>query len=112
MTLGASGPKRRTRRRCFEPALGLDSRTAAEFAPSARRASRTDDTAEPETPFSRTSILSDLNNANPHPPEDSLARLKKAEEESRKLDSPQRKNDSTINPEESKEDALKGFHGG
>ena len=56
--------------------------------------------------------MSDLNNADPHPPEDSLARLKKAEEESRKLDSPQRKNDSTINPEESKEDALKGFHGG
>ena len=76
-------------------------------------ARRAGDPAEPEiTFFHRTNIMSDLNNADPHPPEDSLARLKKAEAESRKLDSPQRKNDSTINPEESKEDALKGFHGG
>lgn len=56
--------------------------------------------------------MSDLNNADPTPPEDARARLQKAEEESKKLDSPQRKNDSTIAPERSKEDALKGFHGG
>ena len=34
------------------------------------------------------------------------------QEESRKLDSPKRTNDSTIDPEKPKEDILKGFHGG
>ena len=56
--------------------------------------------------------MSDLNNANPDPPEDVKAKLKKQEEESRKLDSPKRTNDSTIDPEKPKEDILKGFHGG
>tara|TARA_R110001599_G_scaffold159052_2_gene346214 strand:- start:27484 stop:27654 length:171 start_codon:yes stop_codon:yes gene_type:complete len=56
--------------------------------------------------------MSNLNNANPKPPEESKKKLEKAEEDSRKLDSPQRKNDSTVAPEKSKEEALKGFHGG
>jgi hypothetical protein len=56
--------------------------------------------------------MSDLNNANPTPPEDVKAKLEKAEEESKKLDSPKRTNDSTIDPEKPKEDILKGFHGG
>lgn len=56
--------------------------------------------------------MSNLNNANPEPPEESKQKLKKAEKDSRELDSPERKNDSTIAPEKSKEEALKGFHGG
>jgi len=56
--------------------------------------------------------MSDLNNANPKPPEESRKKLKQAEQDSRKLDSPQRKNDSTIAPEQSKQESLKGFHGG
>jgi hypothetical protein len=56
--------------------------------------------------------MSDLNNANPTPPEATKARLEKNEEESRKLDSTERTNDSTIDPEKPKEDILKGFHGG
>ncbi|MDB5881535.1 MAG: hypothetical protein JWP43_1413 [Ramlibacter sp.] len=56
--------------------------------------------------------MSDLNNAKPTPPADVKARLEKNEEESRKLDSPQRTNESTIQPDKPKEDILKGFHGG
>lgn len=56
--------------------------------------------------------MPDLNNANPTPPEEAKAKLEKNEEESRKLDSPARTNDSTIDPEKPKEDILKGFHGG
>jgi hypothetical protein len=56
--------------------------------------------------------MSDLNNADPTPPEDVKAKLKKAADESRKLDSPKRTNDSTIDPEKPKEDILKGYHGG
>ncbi len=56
--------------------------------------------------------MSDLNNADPTPPEDAKARLRKNEEESRKLDSPTRTNDSTIDPEKPKDDILKGYHGG
>ena len=56
--------------------------------------------------------MSDLNNANPTPPKDVKAKLKKAEEENKKLDSPERTNDSTIDPEKPEEDILKGFHGG
>ena len=56
--------------------------------------------------------MSDLNNANPIPPEDVKARLRATAEESKKLDSPQRTNDSLIDPEKPKEDILKGFHGG
>jgi uncharacterized protein (DUF302 family) len=57
-------------------------------------------------------VMSDLNNASPKPPEDAKAKLAKNEEVSRKLDSPTRTNDSTIDPEKPKEDILKGFHGG
>jgi hypothetical protein len=54
----------------------------------------------------------DLNNADPTPPADAQARLREAEERSRALDSPERTNDSTIQPEKPEEDILKGFHGG
>ncbi len=53
-----------------------------------------------------------LNNANPTPPADVQNRLDKAAEESDKLDSPERTNDSTIDPTKPEEDILKGFHGG
>ena len=57
--------------------------------------------------------MSDLNNASdPTPPEEVKAKLEKNAEESRKLDSPTRTNDSTINPEKPEDDILKGFHGG
>ena len=57
--------------------------------------------------------MSDLNNASsPTQPEDAKAKLEKNEKASRKLDSPTRTNDSTIDPEKPKEDILKGFHGG
>ena len=56
--------------------------------------------------------MSDLNDARPTPPDDVKAKLEKNEEESRKLDSPRRTNDSTIDPEKPVEDVLKGFHGG
>jgi hypothetical protein len=60
----------------------------------------------------KETAMSDLNNANPTPPEDVKAKLEKAAEESKKLDSPKRTNDSTIDPAKPKEDILKGFHGG
>jgi hypothetical protein len=56
--------------------------------------------------------MSDLNNADPTPPEEVKAQLEKNAKESRKLDSPARTNDSTIDPEKPEEDILKGFHGG
>jgi hypothetical protein len=56
--------------------------------------------------------MPDLNNANPTPPEDARAKLRQAEEESRRQDSPARTNDSTIQPEKPEEDILDGFHGG
>ena len=56
--------------------------------------------------------MPDLNDANPQPPEESRARMQRAEEESRKLDSPRRTNASTIDPEKPEEDILDGFHGG
>lgn len=56
--------------------------------------------------------MSDLNDAGIEPPPEVKARLKKTEEESRKLDSPQRTNDSTIDPERPVQDILKGYHGG
>lgn len=56
--------------------------------------------------------MTTLNDVAPVPPEDVKARLKQAEEESRKLDSPQRTNDSTIDPDRPVEDILKGYHGG
>ncbi len=57
--------------------------------------------------------MPDLNDASSTtPPPEVQARLDKNAEESRKLDSPTRTNDSTIDPEKPKEDILKGFHGG
>jgi hypothetical protein len=55
---------------------------------------------------------SDLNNATPTPPPDAQVRLRKNAEESDKLDTPERTNDSTIDPNKPKQDILKGFHGG
>jgi hypothetical protein len=54
----------------------------------------------------------DLNDAEPTPPEAVQADLDRAAQESRRLDSPARTNDSTIDPERPPEDILKGFHGG
>jgi hypothetical protein len=54
----------------------------------------------------------DLNDATPTPPEEVQAELERARAESHRLDSPQRTNDSTIQPDKPKEDILKGFHGG
>lgn len=55
---------------------------------------------------------SDLNNATPTPPPEAQVRLRKNTEESDKLDTPERTNDSTIDPNKPKQDILKGFHGG
>ncbi len=56
--------------------------------------------------------MSDLNNAEPTPPEDVKARLEQAQEESRALDSPERTNDSTIDPKKPPGRILEGFRGG
>jgi len=56
--------------------------------------------------------MSDLTNSNPTPPPESRAKIEQTEEESKKLDTPLRTNDSTIDPEKPVEDVLKGFHGG
>ena len=61
----------------------------------------------PESPSN-----SDLNDANPHPPADAQERLRQAEEASRRLDSPRRTNESTVDPEKPERDILDGFHGG
>ena len=56
--------------------------------------------------------MSDLNNANPTPPPEAQAQLQQNEKASRELDSPERTNDSTVQPEKPPQDILKGFHGG
>lgn len=57
--------------------------------------------------------MPDLNDASSTtPPDEVKARLEEAARESRKLDSPDRTNDSTIDPEKPPEDILKGYHGG
>jgi len=56
--------------------------------------------------------MSDLTNSNPTPPPESQAKIDKAQEESKKLDSSKRTNDSTIDPDKPVDDVLKGFHGG
>jgi hypothetical protein len=57
--------------------------------------------------------LPDLNDAShTTPPKESQAKLDKNEEESRKLDSPARTNDSTIDPDKPLNDILEGYHGG
>jgi len=57
--------------------------------------------------------MPDLNDASKtKPPKDAKAKLEKKEKESRKLDSPARTNDSTIDPTKPLEDILKGYHGG
>jgi hypothetical protein len=64
-------------------------------------------------PEDKETNMSDLNDASKvTPPEDSKAKLEKAEEESRKLDSPTRTNDSTIDPDKPLTDILEGYHGG
>lgn len=56
--------------------------------------------------------MSDLNHPGGPVPPDARAKLEKNAEESHKLDSLKRTNDSTIDPEKPEEDILKGFHGG
>ncbi|HEY6774483.1 MAG TPA: hypothetical protein VI140_10950 [Oxalicibacterium sp.] len=53
-----------------------------------------------------------LNNASPTPPEETREMLRHTAQESARLDSPSRTNDSTIAPNMPKQDILKGFHGG
>jgi hypothetical protein len=64
-------------------------------------------------PDQKETTMSDLNDASKvTPPEDSKAKLEKTEEASRKLDSPTRTNDSTIDPDKPLKDILEGYHGG
>lgn len=56
--------------------------------------------------------MPDLNDAQPEVPDEVRAKLEEVEKESRKLDSPQRTNESTLDPERPVEDILKGYHGG
>ncbi|RQO35885.1 hypothetical protein DBR37_05870 [Herminiimonas sp. KBW02] len=70
------------------------------------------DTDDKQATPSEQAQESDLNNASPTPPPDAQIRLRKNAEESHKLDTPERTNDSTIDPNKPKEDILKGFHGG
>ncbi|HMA08501.1 MAG TPA: hypothetical protein VKP68_11585 [Ramlibacter sp.] len=56
--------------------------------------------------------MSDLNDAHPTPPKEVQDQLEKNARESRKLDSPTRTNESTVDPEKPERDILKGFHGG
>ena len=56
--------------------------------------------------------MADLNNAQPTPPPEVQDKLDQSSEESRRLDSPRRTNDSTIQPDKPPEDILEGFHGG
>jgi len=56
--------------------------------------------------------MPDLNNADPKPPEDTRAKLRQAEEDSRRKETPERTNDSTIQPDKPEEEILRGFHGG
>ncbi|CAL62745.1 Hypothetical protein HEAR2623 [Herminiimonas arsenicoxydans] len=78
--------------------------------PNARTGSN--DTDMPASPPDVSTHESGLNNMSPTPPKDVQVRLRKAAEESDKLDSPERTNDSTIDPNKPKKDLLKGFHGG
>ncbi len=57
--------------------------------------------------------MPDLNDASsPEPPDEVKEKLAQAEAESRKLDSPERTNDSTIDPDKPIKDILEGYHGG
>jgi hypothetical protein len=56
--------------------------------------------------------MADLNNAQPTPPPESKDKLEQAEQQSRRLDRPQRTNESTIDPVKPPGDILDGFHGG
>jgi 2-dehydropantoate 2-reductase len=53
-----------------------------------------------------------LNDADPAPPPDVESKLERDAQASRKLDTPARTNDSTIDPDKPEQDILKGFHGG
>jgi hypothetical protein len=56
--------------------------------------------------------MPDLNDAQPTPPDEVKAKLERAAQEAQQLDTPQRTNDSTIDPEKPEKDILEGFHGG
>ena len=53
-----------------------------------------------------------LNNADPVPPPEAREKLDEAARQSSELDSPQRTNDSTIDPEKPDDKILEGYHGG
>ena len=81
------------------------------YTPGARRLTR-EVPLVPTMARMKKTHPSDLNNAVPTPPPQSRARLKQAARRSRKLDSPQRTNESTIDPDKPPQDILKGYHGG
>ena len=56
--------------------------------------------------------MPDLNNADPTPPEEVKEKLQQAEEARRRLDSPTRTNESTIDPQKPSGKILEGYHGG
>jgi hypothetical protein len=56
--------------------------------------------------------MPDLNDADPTPPDEVKAKLERDAAQARKLDSPERTNDSTIDPDKPEKDILEGFHGG
>jgi hypothetical protein len=62
--------------------------------------------------------MSDLNNASPKRPEDAKTHAQsKAEQEKKNPDNPTsantvKRNDSTVAPEKTETEALRGFHGG
>ena len=67
----------------------------------------------------REIIMSDLNNASPKRPEDAKTHAESKAEQQSKQPAPSEatqgnatKNDSTVAPEKSKNEALRGFHGG
>ena len=96
----------------------LSNRDAVSYVVAARRlirllAWRPTMFAQQGRPDDKETKMSDLNDASKTtPPKDSKLKLEKTEEESRKLDSPTRTNDSTIDPDKPLKDILEGYHGG
>jgi hypothetical protein len=63
----------------------------------------------------KESTMSDLNNASPKRPDDAKTHAEsKAEQEQRKPEDAAavKRNESTVAPEKSESEALRGFHGG
>lgn len=70
------------------------------------------DPAAPAKDLDGNAEGSNLNNANPEPPEVSKEKLRQNAKESNKLDSAERTNDSTVDPNKPEDEILRGFHGG